>query len=357
MNDSILELRAVTKRFGSVTAVDALSERLRRGEYYCILGPSGCGKTTLLRLVAGFETPDAGTILLHGRDTAGVPPERRDTNVVFQNYALFPHLTVRENIAFGLRMKRLPGAGIAARVNEIIALVHLEAEADRLPRQLSGGQQQRVALARALVNQPAVLLLDEPLSALDESLRQQMQEELRAIQRDTGVTFLHITHDQAEALSLADRVAVMRAGRFEQVAPPRVLYRAPATRFVAEFVGSTNLLPARLASADTVIIGNGVRIGPLAVPAAATPGDNVLLALRPESLAFGAPDSVQLRGRVTHAAFAGAAIDYMIRLDSHDAEAPLLRVRVPADAADLPAEGTVAGVRIDASTTVVLLPD
>jgi spermidine/putrescine transport system ATP-binding protein len=238
----VLELAGVTKQFGSVTAVDRLSERFAGGEYFCILGPSGCGKTTLLRLVAGFETPDTGTIRLHGVELTAVPPERRDVNVVFQQYALFPHLSVSDNIAFGLRMKKLPRAEVVGRVREALLLVHLDQEKDRLPAQLSGGQQQRVALARALVNRPAVLLLDEPLSALDFAMRSRMQEELRRIQRETGVTFLHITHDQSEALSLADRVAVMREGRFLQVGSPRDVYLRPASRFVASFVGAANLL-------------------------------------------------------------------------------------------------------------------
>jgi spermidine/putrescine transport system ATP-binding protein len=349
MQDIVLELRSVTKRFGAVTAVDALSERLSRSEYFCILGPSGCGKTTLLRLVAGFEVPDDGAILLHGRDTAGVPPERRDANVVFQSYALFPHLSVRDNVGFGLRMRKLPKSEIARRVDDIVRIVHLELEADRLPRQLSGGQQQRVALARALINRPAVLLLDEPLSALDQSLRLRMQAELRAIQRETGVAFLHITHDQGEALSLADRVAVMRAGRFEQVGTPRDIYRAPASPFVAEFVGGTNLLPGRFESAHVVVLEGGGRVSPVTAPADTVAGDDVLLAVRGESLSFTAADDAHITGRVLHAAFAGAAIEYTV-----DAGGRLLRVHVPSDAGDLPAEGDAAGVRIDAAAAVIL---
>jgi spermidine/putrescine ABC transporter ATP-binding subunit len=352
MADTVLELRGVTRRFGAVTAVDRLSEQLHAAEYFCILGPSGCGKTTLLRLVAGFETPDEGSILIHGRDVLGVPPERRDTNVVFQSFALFPHLTVRENIGFGLRMRRLPRQEIGGRVDEMIRLVGLEREADRLPRQLSGGQQQRVALGRALVNRPAVLLLDEPLSALDQSLRQRMQEELRAIQRNTGVAFLHITHDQAEALSLADRVAVMRAGRFEQVAAPRELYRTPATRFVAEFVGGTNLLSGRRDGADVVLLPRGTRVGPLVHPSS-VPGDDVSLAVRPESLTFAATDSAHVVGRVVHAAFVGAAVEYSVLLDDDDL---VLRVRAPADQDALPAEGDRVGIRIVPASVTVLPP-
>jgi ABC-type Fe3+/spermidine/putrescine transport system ATPase subunit len=243
----VLELDRVTKRFGRVTAVDDVSERFVRGEYCCILGPSGCGKTTLLRLIAGFEQPDAGAIRMHGADVARVPPEKRDVNVVFQSYALFPHLSVRENVAFGLRMRKLARAESADRVRDALALVHLTAEAERLPRQLSGGQQQRVALARALVNRPSVLLLDEPLSALDMTLRRRMQDELRRIQRETGVTFLHITHDQAEALSMADRVVVLVEGRILQDAPPEEVYFRPATPQAARLLGTPamNVLAAR----------------------------------------------------------------------------------------------------------------
>jgi ABC-type Fe3+/spermidine/putrescine transport system ATPase subunit len=347
MPETVLELRSVTRRFGSVIAVDGLSETLRRGEYFCILGPSGCGKTTLLRLIAGFDTPDSGSILLHGSDVAETPPERRDVNVVFQSYALFPHLTVRENIGFGLRMKKISRAEIARRVGDAIALVHLEAETDRLPRQLSGGQQQRVALARAVVNRPAVLLLDEPLSALDQSLRIRMQAELRTIQRETGIAFLHITHDQMEALSIADRVAVMRAGRFEQVAPPQQIYRQPATRFVAEFVGGTNLIPARGDTPDTVILTDGVRVTGL--HPSAFSGD-VLLALRPETLTLVAPEDGLLRGRVVSTAFTGHAVEYTIVT----ASAHTLRVRTAAGTSELPAEGDEVGIALDAATAVVL---
>jgi ABC-type Fe3+/spermidine/putrescine transport system ATPase subunit len=254
-DEPLLELDKLTKRFGAVVAVNGLSERLTRGEYFCLLGPSGCGKTTLLRLIGGFESPDSGAIRLHGRDVSGIPPERRDVNVVFQNYALFPHLSVAQNIGFGLRMKRVGRDEIRDRVAGAVRLVRLEKEAERFPREISGGQQQRVALARALVNRPALLLLDEPLSALDPSLRQLMQAELRRVQRETGVTFLHITHDQDEALSLADRIGVMRAGKFEQVGTPRELYERPMSRFVASFVGASNLLEGRVVGPGKVQLG------------------------------------------------------------------------------------------------------
>jgi ABC-type Fe3+/spermidine/putrescine transport system ATPase subunit len=256
-------------------------------------------------------------------------------------------------------MKRLPRTEINSRVDDVIRLVHLEREADRLPRQLSGGQQQRVALARALVNRPAVLLLDEPLSALDQSLRLRMQEELRRIQRETGIAFLHITHDQAEALSLADRLAVMRAGRFEQVGPPEQVYRRPATRFVAEFVGGTNLLPCRFEAPDTVLLPGGVPLRGVAAPAGTRPGAELLAAIRPEALVFvpagSAGDGAVLHGRVTHASFAGAAMEFTLLASQGDAgDGVQIRVRAPADAPGLPREGDAAAIRLDAAAAVIL---
>ena len=278
----LLELDRLHKSFGAVAAVAGVTETLARGEYVCVLGPSGCGKTTLLRMIAGFEEPDAGDIRLAGRSLLGVPPDRRDVNVVFQSYALFPHLTVRDNVAFGPRMKRLARAEIDERTDEALRLVRMDDLGGRMPRQLSGGQQQRVALARALVNRPQVLLLDEPLSALDRSLRLAMQDELRAVQRRTGVTFLHITHDQHEALTLADRVIVMRAGRFEQVGTPTDVYERPRTRFVADFVGSSNLLEGTLDASGTVTTPEGIRAA--AASNGAVPAGRVLVSLRPEAL-------------------------------------------------------------------------
>jgi spermidine/putrescine transport system ATP-binding protein len=277
----VLELVDLRKSFGATEAVAGVSEAFPAGEYVCVLGPSGCGKTTLLRLVAGFEEPDGGDVRLAGESVVGVPPDRRDVNVVFQSYALFPHLSVRENVAFGPRMKRLPRAEIEERTTEALRLVRMEELAGRHPRQLSGGQQQRVALARALVNRPRVLLLDEPLSALDRSLRIAMQEELRAVQRRTGITFLHITHDQHEALTLADRVVVMRAGRVEQVGTPAEVYERPRTRFVAEFVGTSNVIEGWLDEHGVVSTPLGMR---LAGAVGAGPGGRVLLSLRPEAL-------------------------------------------------------------------------
>ena len=304
----ILELDQLSKSFGSTQAVAGVSAAFAAGEYVCVVGPSGCGKTTLLRLVAGFEEPTGGDVRLAGASLLGVPPNRRDVNVVFQSYALFPHLSVRENVAFGPRMAGRPADEIAARTDEALRLVRMEELGGRRPRQLSGGQQQRVALARALVNRPRVLILDEPLSALDRSLRLAMQEELKALQRRTGVTFFHITHDQGEALTLADRLVVMRAGRFVQIGAPAEVYDRPRSRFVAEFLGSANLLEGTLEE------GGAVRTSAGPVLRAADPWlprGRVLVSLRPESLHLepsagaGAAGPNRMAGRVTHAASAG----------------------------------------------------
>ncbi len=241
-----VEIRGVTKRFGGVVAVDEVSLSIRAGEFLTLLGPSGCGKTTLLRLIAGFEEPDAGTVILGGEEVTHVPPYRRNVNQVFQSYALFPHLSVRDNIAFGLRMQRRPAAEIAARVAEAVALVSLEGCETRMPHQLSGGQRQRVGLARALAPRPAVLLLDEPLSALDARLRQAMQLELKRLQRRLGTTFVFVTHDQEEALTMSDRIALLSRGRIEQLGEVHEIYHRPATAFAAEFMGQANVLEAEL---------------------------------------------------------------------------------------------------------------
>jgi len=241
----------VSRRFGEVVAVDDVSLEIRDGEFFCLLGPSGSGKTTCLRLVAGFERPDSGEIELGGVRAATLPPYDRDVNTVFQDYALFPHMSVRENVGYGLMLRRVPPGERERRVLEALELVRLPAAADRRPAQLSGGQKQRVALARALVNRPRVLLLDEPLGALDLKLRQEMQLELKALQERVGITFVHVTHDQEEALALSDRLAVLRDGRVEQVGTPAEVYEEPATAFVADFVGVSNLIRDALASSLT----------------------------------------------------------------------------------------------------------
>ena len=249
---SSVALRDVTKRFGDVVAVDDLSLDLAGGEFFTLLGPSGCGKTTTLRMIAGFEQPTAGEIRIEGEDVAGLPPHRRPTNTVFQSYALFPHLSVEDNVAFGLKRKRVPRDEIATRVAAELERVGLATEAKRRPSQLSGGMQQRVALARALVNLPKVLLLDEPLGALDLKLRKGLQVELKRIQREVGITFVYVTHDQEEALTMSDRIAVMNGGRIEQVGVPEDVYERPETTFVAGFIGVSNLMPATVAGPGEV---------------------------------------------------------------------------------------------------------
>jgi spermidine/putrescine transport system ATP-binding protein len=252
-----VELRGVTKRFGPLIAVDDLSLDLASGEFFTLLGPSGCGKTTTLRMIAGFERPNGGEIRIEGVDVAELPPHRRPTNTVFQSYALFPHLSVEDNVAFGLKRKGVPKAEIANRVGAELERVGLSAEAKRRPAQLSGGMQQRVALARALVNLPKVLLLDEPLGALDLKLRKGLQVELKRIQREVGITFVYVTHDQEEALTMSDRIAVMNRGRVEQMGVPEDVYERPATTFVAGFIGVSNLMPATVEGTGEVRLDHG----------------------------------------------------------------------------------------------------
>ncbi|HWV85738.1 MAG TPA: ABC transporter ATP-binding protein [Capillimicrobium sp.] len=238
-----IALDGVTKRFGDTLAVDDVSLQIPKGSFFAMLGPSGCGKTTTLRMIGGFEDPTSGRVELAGKDVTHAPPYRRDVNTVFQSYALFPHLTIERNVAFGLQQKKVPKAEMRQRVAEALELVHLQGMGHRKPNQLSGGQQQRVALARAIVNRPRALLLDEPLGALDLKLRENMQEELKTLQKSLAITFVLVTHDQGEALSMADRVAVFNEGRIMQVGTPQEIYERPATRFVADFVGSSNVLP------------------------------------------------------------------------------------------------------------------
>ena len=347
----VLELRDLRKSFGDTKAVAGVTDSFGRGKYVCVLGPSGCGKTTLLRLIAGFEQPTSGEILLDGRSLVGVPPERRDVNVVFQSYALFPHLSVRDNVAFGPRMKRAPAAEVDERTTEALRLVRMEELADRRPRQLSGGQQQRVALARALVNHPKVLVLDEPLSALDRSLRLAMQEELRAVQRRTGVTFIHITHDQSEALTLADRLVVMRAGRFVQVGTPAEVYDHPSSRFVADFLGSSNVLDATVELDGSVRVGGGLHLR--AAGRAATAGP-ALVSLRPECIqverdsAAATGGENRILGKVIRVAATGPLVECRI-----DVGGTALTAHLPPRAAV--AEGDRVVVTI-APEAVVLLP-
>jgi spermidine/putrescine transport system ATP-binding protein len=320
-------LRGVRKDFrsrrGQVTAVDGIDLTIGEGEFFSLLGPSGCGKTTTLRMVAGFEEPTAGRIQLYGQDVVGVPPNHRDVNMVFQSYALFPHLSVFENVAYGLRRTGVARPERVRRVNEMLELVQLEAKSDQRPRELSGGQQQRVALARALVNRPRALLLDEPLAALDLKLRQAMQLELKRIQREVGITFVFVTHDQNEALTLSDRLVVMNAGRIEQYGRPREVYERPRTRFVAGFIGTSNLISRRVVAldGDTAVLaaGAGQRIVvPDAVAAGARTDELLDLTVRPEKItiattAAAAPDgSCLVRGTVAEVVYLGTATQYAV---------------------------------------------
>ncbi len=280
--DGSVVLRNVTKRFDSFTAVDDLSLELGGGEFFTLLGPSGCGKTTTLRMIAGFERPTAGEIRIEGEDVAALPPHKRPTNTVFQSYALFPHLSVEANVAFGLKRKKVGKDEIAERVATELRRVGLASEANRRPSQLSGGMQQRVALARALVNLPKVLLLDEPLGALDLKLRKGLQVELKQIQREVGITFVYVTHDQEEALTMSDRIAVMNRGRVEQVSSPEDVYDRPRTSFVAGFIGVSNLMPATVSSAGRVKLDSGPEVA--ADTGTLGTGEGCAAVVRPEKL-------------------------------------------------------------------------
>ena len=339
MSQGALELIGVTKRFDDVVAVDDVSLAVERGEFFSLLGPSGCGKTTTLRMLAGFEEPSEGRLLLDGVDATQIPPFKRPTNLVFQNYALFPHMSVYRNVSFGPRRARLPKPEIDRRVGEALRTVQMDALADRMPAQLSGGQQQRVALARALVNDPLVLLLDEPLGALDLKLRREMQIELKRIQREVGISFVYVTHDQEEAMTMSDRIAVMSRGRVEQLGTPREIYFHPSTRFVADFIGTANLLPATLERAGE---RPTVRIGELLAEAASigsapgtelAVGDAVSLMVRPEALRVVRERSgggLSLPVVVDDAIFQGTGM----RLDLSTPDGAQIVALVPADAAD-----------------------
>ena len=282
--DGSVELIDVLKRFGAVTAVDALNLQVHPGEFMSLLGPSGCGKTTTLRMLAGFEDPDEGQIRISGSAVQGVPPHKRDVNTVFQNYALFPHMTVSENVAYGLRQKKVDKGEIGRRVGEALEMVKMSKLANRKPREMSGGQQQRVALARALVNRPSLLLLDEPLGALDRKLREEMQIELKLLQSQVGITFIFVTHDQDEALSMSDRIAVMLDGRVEQLADPDTIYDHPATAFVAGFIGKQNFFEGTSRDAGHTVQGDGWTFRTTLESIGAIDGGPALAAVRPEAI-------------------------------------------------------------------------
>lgn len=332
----LVRLKNLVKRFGDTTAVAGVSLDIVRGSLTTILGPSGCGKTTLLRLIAGFVEPDAGDILVGGESQRGLPPYLRRTSTVFQEYALFPHMTVFDNVAYGLRLRRLPRAGVAEKVRHTLGLMRLEGLEDRLPRELSGGQQQRVALARSLIVEPEVLLMDEPLSNLDAKLRVSVRSEIREIQQRVGITTLYVTHDQEEALAISDTIAVMQGGRVMQVGSPKEIYERPADPFVAAFVGQVNLLRA-------IVDEGGVRLGSLTFPMPLDappiePGSQVLLAIRPEAIRIGAGSDGrrELSGRVVSSTYLGPTVRYRIELvgqqltvdDPDPAGRPLLQGQV-----------------------------
>lgn len=330
MTHSLLSLRKVEKHFGRVRAVNGITLDILENEFFALLGASGSGKTTLLRMLAGFETPTSGNILLDGKDISNVPPNHRPVNLMFQSYALFPHMTVAQNIAYGLEMDKLPRAEIRARVGEMLEIIQLSHLSGRKPDQLSGGQRQRVALARALVKRPRLLLLDEPLGALDKKLRGEMQLELKRIQDEFGITFIVVTHDQEEALVMADRIAILKDGALLQCGSPQEIYEHPQSRFAADFIGVMNFLPARVRQ-GRLVAETGTALA-AALPQGLGEGDAAVAAVRPERLHLGALDGDNsLTGKVSAMAYHG--LDLQIHLDTPLSPQPVL-VRLTADAAE-----------------------
>lgn len=350
-----VEVEGLTRRFGSVTALDAVSLRIRQGEFFSLLGPSGCGKTTLLRILAGLEVEDAGEVRIEGVGMRGVPAHRRPVNTVFQSYALFPHLDVRDNVGFGLRMKGVVGAERMRRVDAVMELLELGGLAGRRPLELSGGQRQRVALARAIVNEPRVLLLDEPMAALDLKLRRQVQGELRGLQRRLGITFLLVTHDQEEALVLSDRLAVMRAGGIEQVGHARETYERPRTRFVAEFLGTCSLLEARRLPEGEARCEGGfladTPLGRLQVAGEPPSRERFTLAIRPERVLPGDQGGNGVRAKVRGVTYVGSATQYVL-----EASGVVVRLETLNAGSENPSWGLEAevGIRLPAEALVVL---
>jgi spermidine/putrescine transport system ATP-binding protein len=351
--DIAVSAQDVVKTFGqgdhAVNALDHVSLDIRRGEFFTLLGPSGCGKTTLLRMIAGFDVPTSGAILLDGVDITDLPPNRRPVNTVFQSYALFPHLTVAQNIGFGLLMQGRPQAEIKATTDRMLALVKMEPMAGRKTSQLSGGQQQRVALARALAPQPKVLLLDEPLSALDLKLRKEMQIELKRLQLETGITFVFVTHDQEEALTMSDRIGVMSAGHLQQVGSPKDIYTRPVNRFVASFIGETNFLPATL-DGDVIRFGTGDTL-PFGA-ALADKGRAITATVRPEQVRLGPPGDGAIAGRVTNLVYFGT--DTHCHLHLADGTEVVARLQSPATGDAGLAMGQTVGIRFAPGALQVL---
>jgi spermidine/putrescine transport system ATP-binding protein len=324
MDENIIELRGITKYFGDSKAVDNINLEIRNGEFLTLLGPSGCGKTTLLRILSGIEKADEGKIFIHGKDVTHMPPEKRHLNMVFQSYALFPHMTTFENVAFGLRCKHLPEAEIKTRVEKALSMVKLEAYAERKPQKLSGGQQQRVAIARAVVNEPIVLLLDEPLSALDYDLRKKMQIELKMLQRRLGITFVFVTHDQEEALSMSDRVVVMNNGIIEQMGTPRKVYEDPENLFVADFIGEANIFETQVQKLknDHLTAEIEGKVFTFKNKKGFTENQKILVVVRPEDIEVLGQSEVKdmndmLPGTVEQAIYKGSTVDLIVRLDSN----------------------------------------
>ena len=343
-NDPVVKLDKVRKQYGSFVAVHEANFSIGRGEFFAMLGPSGCGKTTTLKMIAGFEQPTDGQVFLEGVDVSQVPPHKRNVNTVFQQYALFPHMTVFDNVAFGPRSKKINETETKKRVSDMLDVVRLGEFANRRPAQLSGGQQQRVALARALVNYPSALLLDEPLAALDLKLREAMQIELKRIQREVGITFVFVTHDQSEALTMSDRIAVMSEGRVEQVGDPRDIYMRPQSLFVASFIGSANLLPGTIASVDGNVIRVNLMGGSQVAVAVSECAESVNLAtgaqvtvmVRPEHAVLGA-DANGLSVRITDTVFQGSSMRVVGRLDDNTEVVALAPID-PAKPTPLPGE-------------------
>jgi spermidine/putrescine ABC transporter ATP-binding subunit len=350
MANAVVELQGCRRDYGGVRAVDAMDLVIFEGEFLSLLGPSGCGKTTTLNLVAGFVEPTAGRILIDGEDVTGVPAHLRGLGVVFQSYALFPHLSVFENVAFGLRERRAPAAEIARRVGEVLELVRLDRRGRQRPAELSGGMQQRVALARALVYRPRVLLLDEPLAALDKKLREEMRDELRAIQRSVGITTVFVTHDQTEALGLSDRIAVMSRGRIEQLGAPREIYERPASRFVADFIGASTVLRCRVIADNLVAVAHGLTIK-VAAGSGLPVGEEVEIAIRPERVRLAAgPGEGTAEARIEGLVYQGSMTEVSARLG--DGQRVLVFVTEPAP---IPlTRGQIVHLRLPADAFMVL---